>query len=1217
MQTKLSAFCDKVIEAGWLAAIIVVPLFFNVYSRRVFEPDKLTLLRSIVLVMITAWLVRLIEQRLSGPPKDQAQADETRPSFWNRARAWITHTPLVLPTVLLVMVYILSTVGSLTPRISLLGSYQRLQGTYTTFSYIVVFFLMLQNLRTREQINRLVTTAILTSLPISLYGILQHYALDPLPWGGNVTARVAANMGNSIFVAAYLIMVVPLTLARIVDTFTAILKEEQSAVADVILGACYIFIFAVQIICIFFTKSRGPFLGLLAGLFFFVLTLGVTKRRRWVVWTAIALAVVVGAFLVVLNLPNTPLAPIKQMPYVGRLGTLLETESGTGKVRILIWQGNVDLLSPHPPLEFPDGGIDRLHFLRPLIGYGPESMWVAYNRFYPPDLAHVEARNASPDRSHNETFDALVITGLLGFLVEMFLFASVFYHGFRWLGLIGDALQRNIFIGLWIGGGIFGAAFFGLWRGAEFIGVGLPFGIALGLGAYLTVHAIFFYHRGGERIGGVYETLLIALVAAMMAHFVEIHFGIAIAATRIHFWVYAGLMVTIAYVLRPERMAAAEAVSEKPQKQRKTRRKKRRKKRTQPVPPARLPGTEHWLRPVMSYALPLAIILATMGYDFTTNQQGLSSAASIIGTSLTTRLRAGQPVRSPAMLFLFLITIALSTAIVVAELSKQGVFARAREGASWWKATLVTVSLAVGLWLVVAFSLASRLAAVPGQTQLMQLARVVTGILPLYYVLLLILLLALAAALTRRATADSPFARPGNWWIYPLLTVLTIYLIVATNLNVIVADIYFKQAEPYHNKRMWDASIILHQQAIKLTPKEDYYYLFLGAAFLEKAKSVPVYQSVWPYPLNVEKVINLAPHEIVQLGKSDLLECSRLVLERARQINPLNTDHSANLGRLYRTWAELVPDPQQRAEKIQTALKYYEQATSLSPHNAQLWDEWGLVYFVVGDYEAAIEKYQHSLTLDTEFPQTYLSLGDAYMATKQLDLAADAYEKALALQPNIVQAHSVLGYIYAQQGRIEDAIRENLAVVELSPQDYNAHKNLALFYQQQGRLDEALAEAQTALSLAPESEKQGVQNFIAQLMSTGEFGEEEALIESYLSEGQIYLSQSQWDLAEQAFLKVLALNPNHVVAHSALAYAYAMQGRTEEAIAENQAVLDLVPNDYNSHKNLSILYQSVKRYDEALQEAQTALNLAPEADKPALQAFITQLEQQRKGATGG
>ena len=61
MRTRVSVFCDKVIEAGWLAAVIVVPLFFNIYSQRVFEPDKLSLLRSIALVMSVAWLVRLIE----------------------------------------------------------------------------------------------------------------------------------------------------------------------------------------------------------------------------------------------------------------------------------------------------------------------------------------------------------------------------------------------------------------------------------------------------------------------------------------------------------------------------------------------------------------------------------------------------------------------------------------------------------------------------------------------------------------------------------------------------------------------------------------------------------------------------------------------------------------------------------------------------------------------------------------------------------------------------------------------------------------------------------------------------------------------------------------------------------------------------------------------------------------------------------------------------
>ena len=41
MQTKLGVFCEGVMEAGWLAALIIAPLFFNVYSDRVFEPDKI------------------------------------------------------------------------------------------------------------------------------------------------------------------------------------------------------------------------------------------------------------------------------------------------------------------------------------------------------------------------------------------------------------------------------------------------------------------------------------------------------------------------------------------------------------------------------------------------------------------------------------------------------------------------------------------------------------------------------------------------------------------------------------------------------------------------------------------------------------------------------------------------------------------------------------------------------------------------------------------------------------------------------------------------------------------------------------------------------------------------------------------------------------------------------------------------------------------------
>ena len=48
-------------EATWLAAIVVIPLFFNVYSQRVFEPDKISILRSLALIAIIAWVVKQVE----------------------------------------------------------------------------------------------------------------------------------------------------------------------------------------------------------------------------------------------------------------------------------------------------------------------------------------------------------------------------------------------------------------------------------------------------------------------------------------------------------------------------------------------------------------------------------------------------------------------------------------------------------------------------------------------------------------------------------------------------------------------------------------------------------------------------------------------------------------------------------------------------------------------------------------------------------------------------------------------------------------------------------------------------------------------------------------------------------------------------------------------------------------------------------------------------
>ncbi len=999
MQTKLSVFCDKLIEAGWLAAIITAPLFFNIYSSRTFEPDKLTLLRSIALVMAAAWIVKVLED---GKWKLEV-------GNWKLA----LRTPLVLPTLLLVAVYVLATIASVNPRVSIFGSYQRLQGTYTTFSYIVIFFLILQGLRTREQVERLVTTAILTSLPISLYGLLQRYGLDTLPWAADVSRRVASNMGNSIFVAAYLVMVIPLTLGRLVRSFSAILTEEEGVIANTLLSACYVFILAAQVICTFFTQSRGPWMGLMEGLFFFALLLALIKRRRGVMLAAVGAAVVLVAFLVVFNLPRSPLEPLREAPYIGRLGRVFETERGTGLVRVLIWRGAVDMITSNP--------------LRAIIGYGPETMFVAYNPFYPPELAHVEARTASPDRSHNETFDALVITGLLGFLAYMSVFGSLFYYGFKWLGLIRDARQRNLFFGLAAGGGLASALFLWLWKGPEFIGVGLPLGIALGLAGYLVVAAFAFYRGEEDARSDVYQPLLIALLSGLMAHFIEIHFGIAIAATRTYFWTYAALMVVIGCFLRRRPSVEAPAPAEKPRSRRRRGRKGRAPKG---------PGRELWA--MVASSLPMGMILATMGFDYISPQFNLAA-------------------KSYSMLWLFLLTWVLGGGVVLAE---EAIKRRGAKIAPYIPPLLYAL---VSLGSFFLFYVAHRhqlgtLMALAQRGDAMGAANAGANVIVVFYAVLFVLLLAMAGALARGTELPPQPWRRANWWLYPILAAGTIALILATNINVIRADIVYKQAGQYEGAGDWDTAIAVYRRAIELAPNEDYYYLFLGRAYLEKAKATS------------------EPEQ-----RAVLFEESRKALERARELNPLNTDHSANLARLYRTWGEMSTDPAERAEKLSRALEYYRRATTLSPHNALLLNEWGSLYQAMGDHEKALEKYRRSLSLDPEYDQTYLLLGDLHLNRKEYEQAAEAYRRALELNPRLVKAHSVLGYIYARQGKLQEAVEENLKVLELAPNDYASHKNLALLYRDLGRLEEALAEAKIALELAPEKDKQALEALIAQL----------------------------------------------------------------------------------------------------------------------------------------
>jgi tetratricopeptide (TPR) repeat protein/O-antigen ligase len=946
--TRLNLFCDGVIEGSWLAALVATPLFFNVYSNRIFEPDKTAVLRSIALIIALAWTVKGIEHWIA-----TKSHQHPRPSLRALPRR-LAAIP-VLPFIMLLFVdYVFATFISVSPSVSLWGSYTRLQGLYTTFAYIGVFISMMALLRTRAQIDRLVTTVLVVSLPVSLYGVIQYFGTDPLAWGSDVTLRVASSMGNPVFVASFLIMTVPLTLYRLllsggaaagnestrttrilmmgglfslafqmaawqagpsagtasavitVATWVAIAVLLKKPLIPFLRVSSYTVLLSAQLMCILFSQSRGPWIGLVVGLFVFALLWALVRRQRKLAVLVIGSGLTVAVLLVVINWPGSPLGIVRDVPYIGRIGQLSNTDAGSSRVRVLIWEGIEDLVANDP--------------VRAIVGSGPETLQLVYPRYYRPELRHVGGSTAIADRAHNEVFDALVTTGLVGLTIYLLFVTSLLYYSLKWIGLLGTSVRRNVFLWLWFAGGVSAMLLVvlidGSWR---FTGVALPGGMVAGLLVYLCWYGLFVKNdRRSEPADDSLQLIMVTLLAAVVAHFVEIQVGLAVVVTRTYFWSYAAVLVAVGFFhdKRPGLIESARLGA-----------------------PVSLVAT----------SMVLGFIVVTVIFDF---------------------MAPNIPAEAPTVFWLLVFTWGFGGLVVVAEMGPTDY--AAADFRKWIRVFGVYggTTLAIALLYAAVYLGAQRF----GDD---------FGYIPLtYFVGALLIIIAIGYSLAR----VEPFSQRTS----PLMPTL-LYLVLAggvlfvgyrTNLRVVQADAYFKQASQLHRQSQYDQATTLHRRALDLQFDQDVYHLGLGKILLERARA-----SEDPEPL--------------------IQEAER-ALVTARALSPLNPDHTANLARLYQARAMSSDDHVTRSGQLSQALTFFEEATTLSPNTPHLWNDIGTTYLLMRDTTEARRIYEHSLSLDTAFFQTHLLMGNLDFAEKKWVDAARAYEAVIHLEPGLPNVYLAL-----------------------------------------------------------------------------------------------------------------------------------------------------------------------------------------------------------------
>jgi len=927
--------------------------------------------------------------------------------------------------------------------------------------------------------------------------------------------------------------------------------------------------------------SLGGLLGFV-GLYTYMAATEKGGRWLWLSW--IGMAVLGLAFVLLLNVRGTVIDsyidPIRTLPYLSRLSDITHAEGGTGKVRTLIWEAGMNLVVPHKPLGVPGdpvAGEDKFNIIRPLVGYGPESMFNAFAFVYPTGLAYVESRGSSADRSHNETMDSLVITGLIGFLAYYYIMVSVFFYELSWLGWTPNKSSKQLLTFLLIIGAAVGGIIAYVAKGAPtFVPLGLPFGMTIGLVLYLCWQGLMGQFGRGENrsLFSEYHLLYIGLLGAILGHFIEVHFVFSIVATYTYFWAYRGLMLALAQMEKSTEVVESESVANTPNEvvlekvatNETFQAKKRRSRRSSPVFGGAIFSKVRdtvrfakvsWETVVGGYGLTMSIILIILTFDFITPQFKFDIADK----------------DSMSLLWMYVITWFIGLAIALSDVVIRQENWGSKVG--WGRAVAIysvsSLSYFFFYYLMHQFQFGQQIA-VASMADVIRAADILVNGLLVLYISLLLLMMLFAITLSWREMQRLTFWRVENWWLYPPLVIAILALVWFKNFNVVRADTYLKEGERYRNAGQWDQAIALHNLALSIDDDEDFYYLMLALDYQLMAQ---------------DSKLDAAKRQ------QSWLEGERIALD-ARNINPYNPDNTGNMGRYYFTLGQVLS-----AEKFKDALSFFEKATTLAPTNVIYHNLWAQTYYILKDYQNSVDRLKISTSIDKDYPPSWVLLGDSYAALGNLDEALKAHTHAMNLMVKDDGFAEFadqfldqrLGF-YVSSGRLTDVVDSMYQVALNRPNLAQAQWAIGHAYNIAGQRDKAVPYFEQARSLGDNSAR------------------------TLKELGNVYLAQNSFEQAAVTYELVVKGTPQDVESHSALAYIYAKQNNLDKAIEHNLAVLQQRPNDYDSLKNLAILYQQAKKWPEALSTAQQAQTAAPKEEAPSWEQFIANIKIQMAQKSG-
>ncbi len=368
MNTRLRV-SNIIIELCLISLVIFTPLALGTT-----QPWSIFIMRITVVVALLAWLLKI---------------------FTVERRTTTHHSPLTthhLGTPLLIPILIFLSIATISTIIS---SYKWLSLSLLTnlFACAAIYFLIVNNLKSKKQVKRLIAAILLTSLILGIYGLLQYFHILELT-PRHMQERISSTYYNSNHYGGYLAMITPIPLALFLFSKLS-WKTFLFAALSVLL-----------VINLALSYSWGSVAFGVGAIFLIIMRIRVSKRKALAATIAICVLLLFTVLGALIMLGPTP--QLTQNTWAARFSHMAEIANPSLFFRLFMYEKTIPLILDHP-----------------LLGTGPGTFIYAFTQYRPLHF------NILWNYAHNDYLQIASETGFIGLAAFLFLVITAWTKGLK------------------------------------------------------------------------------------------------------------------------------------------------------------------------------------------------------------------------------------------------------------------------------------------------------------------------------------------------------------------------------------------------------------------------------------------------------------------------------------------------------------------------------------------------------------------------------------------------------------------------------------------------------------------------------------------------------------------------------------------------------------------------------------------------------------------